>query len=138
MCNSRNTEVYELLKEVFKKDTNPLVKSYAILSFVDIACNVSIIRDEALKFLKDSIKNEFDSEVKIPMLRGLYLLGEKDFLDDLIEELKGEIYQNRCAVINMLEEIIDENNKEIIKSALTELKMSETSKAVLSSIERVL
>lgn len=68
----------------------------------------------------------------------MYLLGKIEYLDNLVKELKNGVYQNRCAAINMLEDIHNSENKEIIKSALVDLKKTEFSAAVLYDINRVL
>lgn len=138
LCNSKNIFVYSRLKDIVLQDTSFLVKNYALLSMVDIAINVISIKDECSEFLITIIQKDYDELIKISSYRGLYLLGKREYFADLIRELQGEVYQNRCATVNMLEEIINSENREAIRASLVDLRKRETSSAVLSSIDRVL
>ncbi len=140
LCNGKSIDVYLRLKEVFRNDESMYVRSYSILSIVDVYKNkhLAIPGNEIVSFLKEALDKETESQIKIPLYRGLYILGETRYLDSLIDELNGEIYQNRCATINMLEEILNESNQEAIESALISRKLKESSVAVISSIDRVL
>ncbi len=135
---SENIYVYSLLKDIVLHDTSFIVKNYAILAIVDVVVNINADPRETLKLLEQIIQHPCKELVKISSFRGLYLLGKTEYLVNLFEELSGNIYQNRCATINMLKEIMNDENQEMIKSALFELKQTELSAAVLSSIDRVL
>ena len=51
---------------------------------------------------------------------------------------KSENYQDRCAVLNMLEDIITEKNRKYILSVIKELRKTEKSNAVNSTIDRII
>lgn len=138
LCYSKSLEVFNLLKGIIYTDKSSLVKGYAILSMADIANNIKYNIKEFSCFLRCILKKEKVSRVKINIYTVLYKLGDKQFIDKLLNELNNRSYRNRCAVVNSLSEILINENKIMIKSALNERLKREKTIAVRNSIEKVL
>ena len=71
------------------------------------------------------------------IFNALYILGNKEYLKEMIEILDTKIYQNRCAIINCLKEIADKDNFKIIYEALCIRESKENSYAVISAINNL-
>lgn len=138
LCNSTSLEVINLLKERILKDKSILVKGYAALSIADIVSNTGYDKNELSKFLKDALEKQKVVWVKINFYKVLYMLGEESYLDKLLNELQNKLYRNRCAVVNVLSEIVSERNLGIIKTALIGRLEKEKTIAVRSSIEKAI
>jgi hypothetical protein len=138
LCISKNINIVNLLKNIVRKDKNSIVRSYAVLSMGDVSLNLDKSKCETISFLKDRLKVERVINVKISIYRSLCLLGAEEYLGYLLHELNGMKYQNRCAVINALFDLVNEKNNRRIKKAVLSRKKAEKSNAVLSSIESLL
>lgn len=134
---SKSESTFDLLIKVVKKDKNSMVRGYAISSLGYLADTLNL-QDYAIKFLEKHLKNEKAVFGKINSYTTLYLLGKGEYLGFLILELNARIYQNRCAVVHCLEEILNENNSLLIKKALNDRKKIEKTYAVISSIDSLL
>ena len=66
------------------------------------------------------------------------MLGDKKYLNNLIELTKAENYQDRCSVVNILGDIISNENKHLIISALKGLREKEQSEAVNSAVNKII
>ncbi len=101
----------ETLKILFKaaKDKRFLVRGYAILSIGDIQNNIGINSNGTIDFLKQLFQKESSEWVRIAISHSLYHLGEYSFGDYLLEKLNSRYYQNRCAVLNSLDQLYDNN-----------------------------
>ena len=110
-----------------KKDTNNYSKiSYTIVTEKDM-------KNESLIQISNSLNNEkFDLVVDLTLKENLSLL---------INKLNAKKYQNRCAVVNCLEEISVEGDREIndiIKETLLSHLEVEKNEVVISIIENLL
>ena len=128
---------YKQLVNCTLNDSSLLVKNYAILSLVDIMNYIEIDRDE-LKNLFLNISREDEISISAACFKGLYVLGYKEYLKNIIDLAVAENYQDRCAVVNILGDIITNDNNQIILSALKDLKKTEKSEAVNSTIDRII
>ncbi len=136
---SKDLEVNEILKTKLVKDRSSLVRGYATLSLVDISKNLDLTYKEDLyNFLITSLKKEKVKWVKINIYKALYLLGDESYLNQLMHKVDNRYYRNRCAVVNVLGDILTNNNSNIIKERLVKRKKVEKSIAVSSSIDKVL
>lgn len=126
------------LKDRILKDKSNLVKGYAILSLADIVIRLKNDLSEAIEFFKSTLQTQSVQWVRINIYKALYILGDKVYLDILIKELDNRYYRNRCAVVNIMSELIlGENYREIEKALIVRLNKENTI-AVSSSIEEVL
>lgn len=138
LCNSNSYEVICLLKDRILKDKSNLVKGYAILSLADIFVRLNNDIEENRNFFRNLLKIEKVQWVRINIYKALYMIGENMYLDILIKELNNRYYRNRCAVVNILSELISNENNKRIEKALTERLKIENSIAVKSSIENII
>lgn len=137
LSNSKSSSTFEFLKRIIKKDRNGMVRGYAISSLTEIS-KESHKNSETVKFLLEVLKNEKIIFSKINIYKALYDMGEKQYLKNLLEDLNARVYQNRCATVHLLEEIICDENKKEIKEALEERIKVEKTRAVSSTISNVL
>lgn len=140
-CDSLSTFPSEnsyncLIKRVLD-DSSMLVKTYAILSIIDIIDYIKIDTNE-LKSLLNTNSNSKEISLCAVCYKGLYILGEDNQLGKLIELLNTDKYNDKCMVLNMLEDILTENNKDYILSSIKNLRKTESSIAVISVIDRML
>ena len=106
--NISNNVVEELLVKA-NNDTS-LVKYYAILSFGDIVEINTENKQKVIGNLRNLRKNNKDISVNISISKVLYQLGNKAELNILLNYLDDSNYQNRCATLNCISEIISSNN----------------------------
>ena len=137
LCVFPSKSVYICLINVVLNDDSTLVKTYAVLSIIDIMGFVDIDINKLKKIL---ISNSDTKEINLraACYKGLYFLGEDKYLKELLKLIYSDNYAVRCAVLNMLEDIITKNNKYKILSGLKELQKTEDSIAVNSVIKRIL
>ena len=63
---------------------------------------------------------EKNEHVVLGLYVGLYLLGQKKYLEMILGMLDSKLYQVRCATANFLFENADEENLFVIRKALKE------------------
>ena len=131
------TASYEQLLKCILNDQSMLVKKYAILSLVDIMNYVDVDRKELNNLFWDLTQKEHISIVASGF-KGLYMMGYKEHLNNIINLLIAEDYCDRCTVLNILGDIIENDNRNLIFSALTKLRKTEKSEAVNSIIDKVM
>lgn len=126
----------QALKKKLAHDT-PLVRGYACVTY---AINAELLdqKEEAISILKKRLRKERDSWLKLCIYYGLYWLGEKQYFDRIIKGLRNKNYRNRCLAVNILDDILDDKNLSVIKRKLRKQYERERTRAVCSSIERVL
>lgn len=84
--------------------------------------------------IKQRILKEKNELAKVGLFEGLYLLGDKSYLDKLIGLLASPDYHVRCSVAHILSYIVDSKNKNKIKNTLNKTLSKETTIAAMSSI----
>lgn len=137
LCISESVTTYNLLKKIAKKDTSGYVRGYAILSLGDIADKINK-EDELIEFLEDRLKYEKVEFTKINIYAVLYNLGRKEYFDNLVYMLNSKKYLNRGSVVNILNYIANEDNKDMIINLLLEHKKKETAMSVVYTINDVI
>ena len=128
---------YEKLCECAVNDSSPLVRKFALLSLADIMNNINADKSKLRDLFLKSSQNS-DAAISSAGYRGLYMLGDKKYLNNLIELTKAENYQDRCSVVNILGDIISDENEHLIISALKGLREKEQSKAVNSAVDKII
>lgn len=134
--NISNNVVEELLVKA-NNDTS-LVKYYAILSLGDIVEINTENKQKVIGNLRNLRKNNKDISVNISISKVLYQLGNKAELNILLNYLDDSNYQNRCATLNCISEIISSNNFKKIIPILKEKIKAEDSLAVKESLENII
>ena len=137
LCISESVTTYNLLKKIAKKDTSGYVRGYAILSLGDIADKINK-EDELLEYLEDRLKHEKVQFTKIDIYAILYNLGRKEYFDNLVSMLNSKKYLNRGSVVNILNYIANEDNRDMIIKVLLEHKKKETAMSVVYTINDVI
>lgn len=137
---SRSKNAAKVLVNTLKKDQSGMVRAYAIHSLGSISKKLHNEGD-IKNLIKKILKKEKSNLAKISAFKVLYCLEDKENLSFLINRVNAKKYQNRCAVINCLEEISDEGDKEIneiIKETLLSHLEVEKNEVVISIIENLL
>ncbi len=131
------TNSYEQLLKCILNDQSLLVKKYAILSLIDIMNYVNVDKNE-LNMLFGNLTQKDDISISASGFKGLYMMGDKEHLNNIINLLTAEDYRDRCTVINILADIMENDNQKLIFSALIKLRKTEKSEAVNSIIDKVI
>lgn len=136
---SKSSDTLNLLVKA-EKDKRFLVRGYAILSIGDIQKNIESDPTEIINLLKYLNDKETCEWVKIAISRSLYILGEVSYENYLLEKLNSRSYKNRCFVLSLLEELIDDNviNKNIILSHLNQRLEIENALSVKTKLQRLI
>lgn len=137
LCISESVTTYNLLKKMAKKDTSGYVRGYAILSLGNMADKINK-EDELLEYLEDRLKHEKVQFTKINIYAVLYNLGRKEYFDNLVSMLNSKKYLNRGSVVNILNYIANEDNRDMIIKVLLEHKKKETAMSVVYTINDVI
>lgn len=114
-----------------------MVRGYAIASLGDVAIEINQQHD-LIEFLKCRLLNEKVEFARIYIFSVLYSLGIEEYLANLLSMLNSKRYQNRQTVVENLSEIVNDSNKEVIRTTLIEHKKIETKCSVISEINEVL
>ena len=111
------------------KNESDLVRWYALMSILDIVQMMPDFTCQARVLFEKAIH---DSSIPIrgTGYMGLYRLGDNKQLTPLITLLTSPKYQDRCAIIYMLESIVDEKNRNIVIDALKRQRSIEKARAV--------
>lgn len=128
---------YEQLLKSALNDPSILVRTYAVLSLADISGTPLIDIGKLKKTLIKLSKEKYLS-LSSACFRGLYILGDKIYLENLLALFKLGNYQEKCMIVNMLSDILDDDNRSFIISRLLEFRNGETSNAVISNINNLL
>lgn len=136
-----NSQSISILEKVLKKDKSKMVKAYAAQSLSEVCRRLQSNINNSISIIKDKLNSESSNWVKIFYYVSLYRLGAEEYLEYLIVELNSSLYRNRCAVANLIKNLIEDGlieDKEKIASALKHRLLKEDSIAVISSINKVL
>lgn len=137
LSHSESFGTYKTLKRIASQDKNGMVRGYAISSLSEI----SKILDrnlETSKFMMERLEKEKVVFTRINIYKALYDMGERQYLECLIRDLNTKVYRNRCAVVNLLAELINNDNKQKIKDAIEKRRDIEKTIAVNSTIDNLL
>ena len=129
--NLRNDKTFLLLKDAFEEDTDPLVRGYSGYAFIKGYCG----KGNVVKDVESILRFERNFFVKALSYSALYsFLNQKWALDELISCFRSRNYRTRCAVANILSDILDKENAEIIYQAAQKALKKETEISVISSL----
>ena len=84
------------------------------------------------------MKHEKVQFTKIDIYAVLYNLGRKEYFDNLVSMLNSKKYLNRGSVVNILNYIANEDNRDMIIKVLLEHKKKETAMSVVYTINDVI
>lgn len=93
---------------------------------------------KVIENLRNLRRNNKDVSVNISISKVLYQLGDKAELNILLKYLDDSNYQNRCATLNCISEIIRDNNFRKIIPTLKDKIKSEDSLPVKESLKNII
>lgn len=111
-------EVVDFLKNALQNEKSNLAKSYAITSFAEVVFKLNLC-DCYSDLFSELLATEKSKLCRISYLYGLHLFGE-DNLDKILFYLDDEDYYVRFAVLSVIEELLDDKNKDLIFRQLNE------------------
>lgn len=111
-------EVVDFLKNALQNEKSNLAKSYAITSFAEVVFKLNLCDCYSALF-SELLVTEKSKLCRISYLYGLHLFGE-DNLDKILFYLDDEDYYVRFAVLSVIEELLDDKNKDLIFRQLNE------------------
>ena len=110
-------------------DNEELVRSYAAEGIGKLGSTASI------PLLELNLLCETSTLAKLGFLVGLYLLGEEKYLIQILDLLEDPSYKVRCAVANTVVDLVNEENRNLIKQSLLLALKNEETNAARSSME---
>ena len=130
-------DTYNQLIKCLYHDKSAVVKTYAILSLADIINQLEIdttkLEELFVRFSKDK-----DISISAACFKGLYILGKENCLKKLFDLFPTKNYQDRCMIVNILGDILNDENNNYIMSELEKNRKTETSKAVNLIIDNII
>lgn len=133
LCIFHELKVEQQLKQSILNEGDNLARSYAILSWAEIASQLTQDND----FVEMQINNEASDECILSWLYAKYIFGNEEALMEILKFLKHSDYHLRCSALNLLEEFICESNKDYIHKEISKLLMVEKNKAVIETIKKI-
>lgn len=135
---SENYKILNKLKERADRDRTFFVKTYAIHAIGRIVHDTNHKKKKWICYLEEYLNNNPAVQTEIATLDSLILLGEKKYLDRLIEKLNSGNYRNRIKAANCLKDFCDEENKDKIISAMIKREEIEKWRGVKGSIKDII
>lgn len=118
-------------------DASWLVRGWAASAIGDI--RVAQYRTLNVKhILEEMLRHEDHAFVILNVRSALYRFGEEQHLPHLIAFLSHRSYRVRCAAANVLAEVVRDDNRQVICSALREALAREKTVAVQSTLRKAL
>lgn len=133
-----NVEVEKHLENAILKEKNSMARSYAILSWADVVISIKETYFEDISFIESILSFERSTECIVSCLYAKYKFGDEDSLAELLKYLKDKDYHIRCSVINLLYDILNNNNRRMIKQQVEAVTRNDNAIAVQDSAEAFL
>ncbi len=111
------------------KDKSAIARGYAAESLAEIG---SV---KAYKIIRKKLLTEKQGHAKLRMYGALYMMGDNKSITRIYEYLKSRYYRIRCAAVNTLIFILEEDDVNETAEILAEFYEKEKTIAVRSSIE---
>lgn len=105
---------------------------------VDALGNIGKREGDVVPVLETMLTIERNSFVRLNVWQTLYKFGFDDALSEVLLFLKSKSYRTRCAVSNILADIVNRTNYDVIEKALREAINKEKTDASRGSMEKVL
>lgn len=134
LCNFACSESFEILCGV-SRDEDELVRAYS--AFGIAITGKSVNPEKALRILLDFSEIEDSYRVLVDIYTGLYLLGKKETLAKIVSLFDSTDYHVQCAVLRALKEIINSENKDIIKRFINSLDTTNCPRAVTDAMQQL-
>ena len=130
--NFLHDDVITALQSTFLNDSDPLTRGYAGYALIKQAKD----RSDVIMVVEDALARERNSFVRVNCHCALYLFCKKeDSFEQILRCFQSKKYQTRCAVGNVLMEILNEQNAKTILIAIERVLKKEDVPAVVSTLE---
>lgn len=115
--------------------------SYAILSWADIVVALEDNLLEKKKFIekmKQTKRIKSSEQCMLSCSYAQYIMGEKESLGEIFEFLKSKNYRIRCATLNLMRDILNDENIVIIRKEVENMLDQEDALAVRDTAKKLL
>lgn len=116
-------------------DPEGLIRAYAAYGVAVTGKTIRPDRAEEILLLAEA--KETEPQAQTGIYEGLYILGQENALDKLMALFYLNDYRIQCAVLNALNEVMNDQNQRVIQEFLRSICSSVHSVAVLDTLERV-
>lgn len=130
-------EVEAFLRDAPVEEYDPLARSYAILSWANVRSALCLPADDGLATARKWQQREKNAPCRLSLCYARHRFGDETAWQDMLAFLQHEDYHLRCAALSLLGEIEDTPHQEAIEAAVSEMLSKESTKAVLSTAERI-
>ena len=113
-------------------DSDNLVRKYASFGLAWIGKN--LCPAAAATLLLECEKRENNEHGLVGIYEGMYILGHEEYLHNLIHLFAMDDYQIQCSVLNTLSEIVNEENKSVIRGFIGKIEKMQYPESVQSSL----
>ena len=120
----------EALINTFLNDRIALVRGYAAESLAEIGCS------KAKEIIQKQLLTERQGQAKLGMYSALYMMGDRKCIKKVFEFLKSRYYHLRCAAVNTLLFIVEDEDMDDTIKVLSEALQKEKTIAVKSTIDK--
>lgn len=111
------------------EDDSEIVRSSTAISIAEIG------NKESLKILEARALLTSNGIEKVSLNVALYILGDKKYFSEALNQLSNENYLVRCSVVNLLSYFVNEDDTEEAISSFKNALMKEKKESVISTIE---
>lgn len=134
LCEFCCAESYSVMRSAIP-DSDFLVRAYAAFGLAFIGKTIE--PEEAKRLLICAEEKETECRALVGIYGGLYILGQTSALDNLIMLFSSGDYHIQCAVLNILNEVLNDENCGKIQSFIHGIDLSVCSSAVVDTIKRL-
>lgn len=133
-------EVEAALFKAISFEEDGLAKQYSILSWADVSSKLHDDFKDNISFMLNVINcnqaDNYDSnQICLCCYYALQLFG-CDVIQNMIDFFNSDEYSIRCSALNLLYDVMNEENEELINSAVVELLKKENTIAVKSEARK--
>lgn len=130
-------EIEIFLKKAVKTERDALARTYAISSWTEVA--IALFEDHSddisfIKWMLEKTKIKKSEHCLLECYYALYRFGEKEMLAKILSFFRSKDYRIRLAVFHVLEEIVDDENRDKIIDAIENMLIEETAVGVKKTV----
>lgn len=127
-------EVISILSDAILSEEDEIARSLAIYSLTDIVVK-SGKEKSFTEFFSEQYQKEKSDYCILAYYFAFYKFGSADYIYNILDYLDNHDYHIRCAVLNNLSEITNDDNKDMILLRVKDRLTTENSQAVLASLK---
>ena len=132
------SESFKILFDAMFSESDDISRFCAIRSCAEVILLLGRNSEDVKSIFGDIYRRDPSDLCKLASCYGMFLFGEDNALALILAFLGHPDYHIRCSTISVFREILDDNNKQVLKEAVMQLKKNEQSEAVISSIDEFL